>query len=84
MRTMRHGFGNEAKVSITMNLIFAGKLDGVDCMTFEFVLPFVAGKLKNSQCIERLSVVIEDSLYAFCELVERSGFLYDSHHVAGL
>ena len=59
-------------------------MDGVDCMTLEFVLPFVAGKLKNSQCIERLSVVIEDSLDAFCEFVERSGYLYELHHVAGL
>ena len=51
MRTTRHGFGNEAKVSIIMNLIFVDKLDGVDCMTFEFVYPFVAGKFKNSGCI---------------------------------
>ena len=84
MRTTRHGFGNEAKVSIIMNLIFVDKLDGVDCMTFEFVYPFVAGKFKNSGCIERLSVVIEDSFDAFCEFVERSGCLYELHHVAGL
>ena len=26
MRTTRHGFGNEAKVSIIMNLIFGGQI----------------------------------------------------------